>query len=265
VLAMGVHLAALPVIRAREPVYSLTDKQKEQFLLRAKVIRTKGTARGITGVVRATLGDGTITHDAAIQCIDESKARFDSARGPELNFRDTYKYNIAAYRLDRMLGLKMTPPTVERSYSGKQGAFCWWVDHVLMDELERSTKKRTAPDVDFWNKQIYIVRVFDQLIFNTDRNLGNLIIDKNWRVWMIDHSRAFRMHRDLLLAKNLVKCERRLLAELRGLTEESIAKEMGNYLNRMEIEGLLARRDKIVAIFDKMGPSALYDLPPAAG
>ena len=65
------------------------------------MLRTRGAGKGVTGTVRATLSDGTITHDASIQTIDESMREFRSNRGTELNFVDSWRYNVAAYRLDR--------------------------------------------------------------------------------------------------------------------------------------------------------------------
>ena len=112
---------------------------------------------------------------------------------------------------------------------------------------------------------MFIVRVFDQLIFNTDRNLQNVLIDKEWHIWMIDHTRAFRMLTTLKAPKDLVKCDRALLASLRELDIER-AKTLKPYLNDTEIKGLLARRDKIVKFFDdqvkaKSEAAILYDRP----
>jgi hypothetical protein len=238
----------------------LSNEQKEEFLKTAKVVKTSGTRLGITGVIRATLSDGNITHEAAIQSIDQYAASYQTLRGTELNFKDSYKFNIAAYRLNLMLGLDMVPPTIDRKHGGKSSSFCWWVDDVLMDEMERTKKKLEPPDPEMWNKQMWIVRVFDQLIFNTDRNLGNLIIDKNWKIWMIDHTRAFRTHSELKEAKNLDKCEKNLLAKLKELNEPALKKEVGQWLTNAEISGLLKRRDKIVKFFEEKGPSAIYEL-----
>ena len=41
------------------------------FLKNAKVIRTRNTDKGVTAPKRLTLSDGTITHDAVFQAIDE--------------------------------------------------------------------------------------------------------------------------------------------------------------------------------------------------
>ncbi len=242
------------------PAQDLTREQREEFLRTAEVVKTQRASKGITGVLRATLKsrDGSLTHDAAIQCIDERKSQFQTNRGTELNFRDSYKFNIAAYKLGLMLGLDMIPPHVERSYSGSSGCFSWWVDNVLMDEGERLKKKVAPPDQNEFNAQYSIVQVFDQLIYNTDRNVGNLLITKDWMLWMIDHGRAFRMHHDLPNPKILKMCERRLLAKMRELTEPALKAELGSYLTGMEIQAVLKRRDKIVAHFDKAGQSALY-------
>src|SRR6185503_13080477 len=95
------------------------------------------------------------------------------------------------YRLDRILELYMTPVSIERNVEGKTSAVTWWLDDSMM-ETDRIKKKLESPDRDVWNREMYIVRVFDQLIFNTDRNLQNLMIDKEWHIWKIDHTRAFR-------------------------------------------------------------------------
>lgn len=239
----------------------LTEEQKIQFLLTAKIGRTRSASRGVTGTQRATLSDGSLTHDASIQSIDESKATFQTAMGTELNFRDSWKFDVAGYKLDRLLGLNMTPVSVERRYKGSSACFTWWVDDVLMLELDRVKKKVQPPDVLSWNEQMEIVRVFDQLIFNTDRNLGNLVIDRRWRIWMIDHSRAFRMSHDIREPKNLTRCDRALLAKMKELTEPQLTSAMGEYLTKMEIQGMLARRDKIVKHFEEKGSGFLYDSP----
>jgi hypothetical protein len=136
-----------------------------------------------------------------------------------------------------------------------------------MMEAERLKKKRTPPDVDGFNQQMYIVRVFDQLIFNTDRNLQNLLITPDWKLWMIDHTRAFRRHKDLKNAKNLGQCERTLLTKLRSLTAAALETALGDYVIDSEWEALLARRDKIVQAFEKKIAAkgegqVLYDLAP---
>jgi hypothetical protein len=181
-----------------------------------------------------------------------------------MNFRDTWKFNVAAYRLGKILEIDMIPPSIERKVNGKSAAVTWWLDNSMM-EVDRIKKKLESPDKDRWNREMYMVRVFDQLIYNTDRTLQNLMIDDDWRIWMIDHTRAFRLYLTLREKKDLVKCERALLEKLRTLNAD-VLKSLKPYVNDGEIKGMLGRRDKIVQFFDaevkqKGEAAVLYDRP----
>jgi hypothetical protein len=231
----------------------LTVEQMKEFLLKAKVIKEKQTAKGVTAPSRLTMTDGVLTHDAGFQTIDESKAKMEfAAGGTEMNFRDSYKYNIAAYELACLLGLgHMMPVTVERKIAGKTGSLTWWLK-VQMDEVERTKKKITPPNLPSWNAQMHCIRVFTQLVFDTDRNLTNLLISPEWNLYMIDFSRAFRLHHQLKNEKDLVKCERTLLEKLRKLESAQVEQATKQYLNKSEVKAIMVRRDKIVAHFEKL-------------
>ena len=244
-----------------------TRAEMEQFLLTAKIVRMKSLGMGVTNSQRATLSDGKVEHDAHVQFIDETKASYTTTHGTELNFKDTYKFNIGAYLLDKMLELNMIPVSVERKVEGKSSAVTWWVDDKMFDEVDRKKQGIEPPDQDNWNKQMYVVRVFDQLIYNTDRNLGNLVIDKQWRMWMIDHTRAFRQMHKLLSEKDLVMCDRKLLANLKKLDQDTLNEELQRYVNKSEVKAMLVRRDLIIKFFEKKAAekgedAAYYDLPP---
>src|SRR5207253_4946335 len=126
---------------------------------------------------------------------------------------DSYKYNIAAYELAKILGLNMVPPYIERSIGGSRGSLSWWIDNAMM-ESERYKKNIPIPDTDGWNQQMYAVRVFHELIYDMDPNLTNLLITKDWQLWIIDSTRAFRLNESIKQPKNLVQCDRRLLARM---------------------------------------------------
>lgn len=240
----------------------LTREEQETFLLKARIVSSRPAPKGITGSRRVTLSDGVLTHDAHVQSIDEARNSFQGKRGVELNFRDSWRYNVAAYRLSLLLGLDMVPVTVQRNYQRGPASFTWWVDDVLMDEGTRLKQKVRAPDVRVWNQQMAVVRVFDQLIYNTDRNLGNLLITSDWQLWMIDHTRAFRRHRTLRTVKDLTGCDRALLARLEALDKATIHRELERWLELGEMEALLSRRDVIVQLFRSAPPESLFDLPP---
>ncbi|MBI1787363.1 MAG: hypothetical protein HYR60_07410 [Acidobacteria bacterium] len=266
-MSRRILLAGLAATLAAYSGPGLSHEEMENFLKSAKVLETKELSIGVTNSKKAVLQseDGKLKHDAHIQTVNISKAEFEGTRGKEINFRDKYQFNIAAYELDKILQLNMTPPSVERKVAGQSAAVTWWVDDTQMTELERTKKKIEPPDQDKWNLQMYIVRVFDQLIYNTDRNLGNLVIDKDWKIWMIDHTRAFRMQKALQNQANLVKCDRKLLERLRALDKNVVKERLKPWLTGMEIDAVMGRRDLIVKYVEKLikekGESAvLYDL-----
>jgi len=259
----GVAAASLPAAAAVHD-----DPAMERFLLEGRIVGDKDAGGGITRSRRVTLSLDGLEHDAHVQTIDETKPMANLEHGPEIDFRDSYLNNVAAYRLDRLLGLGMVPVTVVRRYRRGDASFAWWIDDVRMSERERKKKKAEPPDVGRWNRQAFVVRVFDELIYNTDRHLGNLLIDGDWRMWMIDHTRAFKIFKALAHEKNLGKrCPRQLLAALRGLDEGTLRNRMKDLLTRGQVDGLLARRDRIVVYYDAriadLGEAAvLYDLQP---
>lgn len=268
VLFLGGSIGVMPAwaqTTASAPVptasSTLSRAEMETFLSRAEIVERNRVDQGITGTMRVTLTDGAFTHDASVQRIDERRLRFETERGSELNFRDTWKFNVAAYLLDKLLDINMIPATVERRIDRTPASFTWWVDDVLIDERERLRQNLSAPDPQRWNDQMFVVRLFDNLIYNTDRNLGNLLITKAWRIWMIDHGRAFRRWTELRTPGDLARGERRLLAKLRELDRPRLEQALGPYLERAELDGLWARRDLILTHFDRAGNGALYDAP----
>ena len=244
----------------------LTDAQIEQFLATARVVQTRGIGKGVTDSIRATLSDGTLTHDAQIQTIDETKREFRTKQGLELNFRDSWHFNVAAYRIDRLLRLELVPVSVARSWRNTPGAFTWWIDDVLMDEGERLKRKLPPPDSRCWLDQRGLVRMFDQLIDNTDRNLGNMLIAKNWRIWAIDHTRAFRSSNSPKNLTELTGIDRAVFARLEALDFAAVKQAVDGHIRDSDIRRLLSRRDAIVAHLKTLGEAALYDRrDPASG
>jgi hypothetical protein len=236
-----------------KPAPKLSDAEMEVFLKTAPIVSRKALDSGTTGSIRAILSDGKVTHDVHIQCLDVYRPVWKGAEGTvEKNFRDSWKFNIAAYRLARLLGIDdMVPMSVERTLEGKQCSVTWWVDNVWLVEVERRDKGIKPPATDSWVNQLNTIRVFDQLIYNTDRNQGNLLITPEWRVWMIDHTRAFRTQNTLLRPETLKRIDYGLLERLKKLNTVDLKRELGPWLRAEEIASILARRDEIVRFFEK--------------
>jgi len=248
--------AAVPASAGQQATEApaLSRSEAARFLETAKIVKGKDISKGVTRPSRLTLSDGTVTHDASFSAVDERKSieRFESGK-IQLDFVDSYKYSLAAYRLAELVGVvDMMPVHVEREWRGHKGALVWWVDDVMMDEGDRLKKKPQVPNPVAWNEQMYRMRVFTQLVADTDRNVGNILIDKNWKLWMIDFTRAFRHNKTLLSDKDLKKIDRQLLDNLRALTAEQVTEATKPYLSAAEIAPLMSRRDVIVAFFEKL-------------
>jgi hypothetical protein len=242
----------------------LTQEEMEAFLLKAQVSKRRDAGSGVTGSSRVTLTDGRLTHDAHVQAVDIARAVFQAGKASEVNFKDTYRYNIAGYRLARLIGLDNVPMSVERNIEGKVAAVTWWVDDVMMDEGARLKKKATSPNPQRFSMQIQVMKIWDELIQNKDRNAGNLIWTSDWSMWLIDHTRAFRLGKELVAPNDLTRCDRRLLEGLRAMTAESLAKAVGDSLTTEEQAAVMTRRDLIVKHFDerlaKLGEGILFTL-----
>jgi hypothetical protein len=266
VCGVGPCLAQNAAVTTR-PV--LTPAEMEDFLLPAPIVATKRTLKGVTGARVVELSDGRLTHDAQVQDVDIAKVFFDvGPKNSEINFKDTYRYNIAAYRLSLLLGLDNVPMSVLRTVNGKPAAVTWWLDEVAMEEGDRQKMKPVpvGPNPSRTAGYIHILRVFDELIQNRDRNAGNFLWTTDWKMWLIDHTRAFRLGTDLLKPQLLQRCERSLCERMRTLTAAGLAEAMGTTLTKQEIDALLARRDDIVKLFDdkiarSSEPAVLYTQP----
>ena len=115
-----------------------------------------------------------------------------------------------------------------------------------MTEIERLEAGRSDPAVQRWNRQLNVMNVFDALIGNIDRNRGNILIDEYWRLWFIDHTRAFRGS-SRLETDQLQSIERGFWEGLQGLTEDDVRERLGPYLTDRELNGLLQRAEKMVS------------------
>jgi len=241
-----------------------TRDEREAFLSKASV----GTDAPTDGRLswRATLDDGARRHDASVVTEDGS--------GPTGR---NYRFNVAAYELDKLLGLNLVLPSVERLVNGRPASVIWWVDDFAMNELDRRRKRIDAPDPDSWGRQVQAVRVFDELISNTYRDTApplylntvwdNLLITTEWRIWLTDHTGAFRTRRDLQDRDSLVRCPRIVLGKLRTLRKERLHQALGRYLSAKQLDALEVRRVLLVGHFDRQikrkgEADVLYDLPP---
>jgi hypothetical protein len=228
----------------------LSGEAAETFLKTAQVVHKKGLGTGITHSDQYTLTDGTRTCKAVFKTIDEFKRGVTSFEGGGVvvDFSDSWKHEVAAYELDKLLGLGLVPPTVERSFGRTKGSLQMWVEGA-MTEADRKERKLAPPELRAWNLQMYRVRLLHQLSFNTDfRNIRNVLVDRSFRVYAVDSSRAFQVYTDLLAEKELLCFPRAVLEAMKTLDRKTLDARLGRWLDGPRIETLLKRRDRILAV-----------------
>jgi hypothetical protein len=253
VLSVGLCAGASSgLVPLRADQFPFQGPAPEEFLRRGEVMEVRAINRGVTKPRRLTLLVDGIRRDAAWKTIDRSRSgvtRF--ARGAsEVDFEDTFRGECAAYELDKMLRLGMVPATVERVISGERGALMLWIENA-MSEAERRERRIKPPDAETWSRQVFNMRMFDNLIYNTDRNLNNLLVTEDWQIRLIDHSRAFRKNSSLRTPDELVRFSRSLLDAMARLDEPSLKERLGRYLSVWQIQAILERRDRLFKLAEQ--------------
>ena len=230
----------------------LQGQEAEEFLREARVVAKEAVGTGVTRPDRLTLTDDKRTLRAVWKTIDVHKpGQQRMERGWEFDFRDSWKHEVAAYELDKLLGLNLVPPTVERRIDGRVGSLQLWVEEAMTEE-DRGKRKLQPPHLPRWNNQLHNVRLFHQLTYNTDfQNIRNLLVDAAFRAYAIDNSRAFRVQKELMEPDDLQCFSRSVLEKLKTLDAPLLQEKLGAWLGKMQLEGLLARRDAILALVEK--------------
>jgi hypothetical protein len=244
-------LFSAPALLAQQPYgLPLRGEAAEQFLRDAEIVKHKGLGRGITGADVLTLSDGTATHKAVWKTIDELRRGVSDFQGAGVmvDYEDSYRFEIAAYELDKILGFDLVPPTVERKIDGRKGSLQMWVEGA-MTEGDRKKKGIKPPDIDAWNAQIYRLRLFHQLTFDWDaQNIQNTLLDPSFKVYAVDFSRSFATYDKVRRENLLVRFSRRDLEAIKRLDEAELEAAIGRFVSVPQIRTLLKRRDQILAI-----------------
>ncbi len=229
-----------------KPLPFKNDAEILDFLRTANVIADKGIPQGITGPRRLLLEKDGVRAEAVWREVNEEKMSERLASGQtEAFFRDSYIFEPAAYELSRLLGMDNVPPATLRRYKGNEGSIQMWVEQATT-EMDRVKKKSQPPDVIHWSKQTHVMNLWDQLVYNTDRNQGNILVTPDWKMWFIDHTRAFRRMDYLLDQSKIRQCDRIMFEKLKVLDGKTLHEHLDPYLRKIEIEALLKRRDLVI-------------------
>jgi len=236
------------------PLPFATHAEVVEFLRTAEVVSTTEIPQGSSRPKKLLMEkDGVRLHAIfrAFERVQERTEDPDTGQTLYDAFKDSFKFEAAAYELSQLLGLPFVPPTEVRVVNNRSGTLQLWVESA-MSEAQRQERGEEPPNPTWWRGVLQTLVIFDNLIFNADRNTGNLIIDEDWTVWFIDHTRAFQTDRNLRNPENITFCERRLFERLRVLTDDEIKDAMAAYLDGREIGALLRRRARVVEHIEKL-------------
>jgi hypothetical protein len=232
--------------QASARVWEGRSAEFEAYLRAAPISRMATIDIGVTHPKRVFFATGGLAASAAWKPLPP---------GYRSGYWESYKSEVAAYELDKLLDLGMVPVVVERKIDGAVGAAILWLDGVrTWSEVQPLTKPES------WSRQLARMKLFDDLIGNPDRNKGNLLVDQAWNLYLIDHSRAFLD--DRALPQTIDHVDSALWARMEAFDEATLTAAVGSWLTRSQIKSVLARRDKmaaaIAALVKKNGRAAVF-------
>ena len=243
--AVGVASPAQEATAPRTPPAGATcskawvgrEAEFEEYLRTAPIARTEEIGIGVTRPKRVEFAAGGLARRAAWKPLKP---------GMHQGYWDSYKSEMAAYELDKMLGMGMVPPAVERRIDSELGAIVLWVEDVTAWKLDKPVQ---GPDPVAWNRQVVSMKMFDGLIANVDRNQGNLIYDREYHLILIDHSRAFTTKKELVAQPT--RYYKALWEKMAALTAAQLA-PLEPIIGKREVAAVLARRDRMAQEIQKL-------------
>jgi hypothetical protein len=227
-------------------------EELEDFLRTADVIDSETVPVGINRPLKVRLERDGIEANAVFRTVSVEERNKQGPGGKFYrDFRDNFAFECAAYELARALGIDRVPPAVPRALQGRDGSLQAWVEGA-MTEAKRQEKNETPPEMLRWARVQADLKVFDALVNNIDRNSGNELIDRDWNVWWIDHTRAFQTEHGDQRIEDLRRVTPELWSGLREVERARVRTVLQPFLRPQQLDALFQRWDKILLRFRTM-------------
>ncbi len=234
-----------------DPLPFESFQDAEEFLASSEVARSKTRREGVNKYKKVVLDNDGVWANSIFRWenVVRRPGLVDSLSMASRHFRDSYESEVAAYKINEILGLNNIPPTVYREIEGRSGSVQLWMEKATK-EVDRRKKGTKPPDVTSWNRQSNDMRVFDNLINNIDRNQSNILIDKDWNLWLIDHTRSFAMDESLPTPEKVSRCSRSLYNALKQMDEDLVRETLGSLLRVAEVDAFFVRRAMLIELLE---------------
>jgi hypothetical protein len=250
-LALAIWLTMIPVAAAAQATAATAETSAktwlhqrdriEEYLKTAEVVGMEELKVGVTRPRRATLAPGGPVGAIAWKVVPPGRSS---------GYWESYKSEIASYELDKLLGLDMVPPTVEKRVKGDLGAAVMWCDGVKSFKDMGGVPTPPSRYIGAWVRQLSRAKMFDNLIGNLDPNMGNWLVDPSWNLILIDHTRAFTTDKGLV-HKKMDYIDGPLWEKMQALTLESLQSAIGQWVGERELKAMLDRRERMRGDFEK--------------
>jgi hypothetical protein len=224
------------------------EAEIEDYLRTVEIVATGTTPEGVLHPLKCTLPPGGPTQHLNFKAIPP---------GLYNGAQESYKSEIAAYEIDKILHLGMVPPTVEKTYNKKKGAAVFWIEGTKNFNAFPEGKAGGAPTppaskAEYWSIQLTRAKMFDSLIGNQDPNLGNWLVDDDWNLSIIDHSRSLFGDMNFVHEKQLNHIDSELWDKMKALTMEDLTAKLSMWMSKGDIKSILDRRDKFAKLIDAL-------------
>ncbi|CAM2065889.1 hypothetical protein SCOR_10955 [Sulfidibacter corallicola] len=228
--------------------HSLTFRSEEAllaYLKKAQVTGEKVLSGGITKPLRLDLQREGTNLRGIFRHVHSTKNRLKLKGELHRFYQDSFRLEVAAYEVSRLLEVGHVPPAVIRGYRGRDGSLQLWVEHSI---TEQKRLKDDIPFPEFFDREKHEqhMRAFDILIYNFDRHEGNYLYDAQWYVWYIDHSRSFKVDSGTPGLAELQRVERKFWQALSTTSKKALTQALRSHLNPMQLATFHKRRERMI-------------------